>query len=65
MDSLLSAKRDVDAARRFFHKAVNGNGAPGVITLDAYAASHRAINDLKAEGKNTEARPRPFEQVSQ
>ena len=51
VDFLLSAKRDVDAARRFFQKAVNRNGAPRVITLDAYAASHRAIDDLKTEGK--------------
>jgi transposase-like protein len=30
---------------------MNRNGVPRVITLDAYAASHRAINDLKTEGK--------------
>ena len=30
---------------------MNGNGTPRVITLDAYAASHRAIRELKAEGK--------------
>ena len=51
VDFLLSAKRDVDAARRFFQKAVNRNGTPRVITLDAYAASHRAITELKTEGK--------------
>ena len=27
------------------------NGNPRVITLDAYAASHRAVADLKAEGQ--------------
>ena len=27
------------------------NGTPRVITLDAYAASHRAVRELKAEGK--------------
>ena len=27
------------------------NGTPRIITLDAYAASHRAVADLKAEGK--------------
>jgi hypothetical protein len=32
-------------------KAMNGNGTPRVITLDAYAASHRAVRELKAEGK--------------
>ena len=51
MDFLLSAKRDVDAARRFFQKAANPNGAPRVITLDAYAVSHRAITELKTDGK--------------
>lgn len=51
VDFLLTAKRDVAAAKRFFQKAMNGNGTPRVITLDAYAASHRAIRELKAEGK--------------
>src|SRR4051812_36180482 len=27
------------------------NGTPRVITLDAYAASHRAVRELKADGK--------------
>src|SRR3954463_3308288 len=48
---LLTAKRDVAAAKRFFQRAMNGNGTPRVITLDAYAASHRAVRELKAEGK--------------
>src|SRR3954452_7727165 len=30
---------------------MNGNGTPRVITLDAYAPSHRAVRELKAEGK--------------
>ena len=51
VDFLLTAKRDVAAAKRFFQKAMNGNGTPRVITLDAYAASHRAVRELKAEGK--------------
>ena len=51
VDFLLTAKRDVAAAKRFFQKAMNANGAPRVITLDAYAASHRAVRELKAEGK--------------
>src|SRR5438445_7485504 len=48
VDFLLSAKRDVAAAKRFFQKAMKGNGTPRVITLDAYAASHRAVRELKA-----------------
>ena len=51
VDFLLTAKRDVAAAKRFFQKAMNGNGTPRVITLDAYAASHRAVRELKGEGK--------------
>ena len=51
MDFLLTAKRDVAAAKRFFQKAMSGNGTPRVITLDAYAALHRVVRELKAEGK--------------
>jgi transposase-like protein len=51
VDFLLSARRDVAAAKRFFQKAMKGNGTPGVITLDRHAASHRAVMELKAEGK--------------
>jgi transposase-like protein len=49
VDFLLTAKRDVAAAKRFFQKAIAGNGAPRVITLDAYAASHRANSEQKEE----------------
>lgn len=51
VDFRLSAPRDVAAAKAFFRKAIKHNGNPRVITLDAYAASHRAVADLKAEGK--------------
>ena len=51
VDFWLSERRDVAAAKAFFRKSMKQNGAPRVITLDAYAASHRAIADLKAEGK--------------
>ncbi len=51
VDFLLSERRDVGAAKHFFRNAMKGNGTPRVITLDAYAASHRAIRELKAEGK--------------
>src|SRR6267143_4281216 len=50
VDFLLSERRDVAAAKRFFSKAIRHNGTPRVITLDAYAASHRAIRELKCEG---------------
>ena len=51
VDFLLTPKRDVAAAKRFFQKAMTGNRIPRVITLDAYAASHRAVRELKAAGK--------------
>jgi len=55
VDFLLSERRDVAAAKRFFRKAMKKHGAPRVITLDAYAASHRAVTELKSVG--TIARP--------
>ncbi len=50
VDFLLRERRDVAAAKRFFRTAVKNNGTPRVVTLDAYAASHRAIAELKATG---------------
>ena len=51
VDFCLSERRDVNAAKHFFHQAMKRVGPPGVITLDAYAASHRAVRELKAEGR--------------
>jgi transposase-like protein len=51
VDFRLSAKRDVAAAKGFFRKALKGQPrAPQTITLDGYAASHRAVRELKADG---------------
>src|ERR671938_1170747 len=50
VDFLLSKKRDIAAAKRFFSRAVRQHGAPRVITLDGYAASHRAVAKLKEVG---------------
>jgi transposase-like protein len=50
VDFLLSERRDVAAAKRFFRKAWEDHGTRRVITLDAYAASHRAIKELKSVG---------------
>lgn len=47
VDFRLSAKRDVKAAKAFFRKALATQGrAPVSITLDGYAASHRAVREL-------------------
>ena len=51
VDFRLSERRDVAAAKAFFRKSMKHHGAPRVITLDAYAASHRAVRELKADGK--------------
>jgi transposase-like protein len=50
VDFLLSQRRDVSAAKRFFSKAIKKHPTPRVITLDAYAASHRAVTELKSMG---------------
>src|SRR5690242_6280777 len=50
VDFLLSKRRDRAAAQRFFSRATRQHGAPRVITLDGYAASHRAVDKLKAAG---------------
>ena len=49
VDFYLSERRDVNTAKHF--QAMKSVGMPRVITLDAYAASHRAVRELKAEGR--------------
>jgi transposase-like protein len=47
----LSARRDVAAAKAFFRKAIKSQQRlPQTIALDGYAASHRAVRELKADG---------------
>jgi len=51
VDFRLSARHDVAAAKAFFRKAVKSQQRPPqTITLDGYAASHRAVRELKADG---------------
>ena len=59
VDFYLSEHRDVKAAKRLFRRALLRCGAPNKITLDGYAASHRAVKELKEEQmipKRTEVR---------
>lgn len=51
VDFYLSRSRDVNAARSFLRKAMKGQRIPTKITLDASAASHRAVADLKNSGE--------------
>jgi transposase-like protein len=52
VDFRLSSKRDVGAAKAFFRKAIKRQGsAPRTITLDGYAASHRAVREMQTDGQ--------------
>jgi transposase-like protein len=51
VDFRLSGRRDVAAAKAFFCKAIKRQQRPPqTITLDGYAASHRAVRELKGDG---------------
>ena len=47
VDFFLSRQRDINAAKAFLRKAMKGQRVPTKVTLDAYAASHRAVAELK------------------
>ena len=46
-----SRQRDVNAAKAFLRQAMKQQRIPTKITLDAYAASHRAVAELKQAGE--------------
>ena len=51
IDFRLSRTRDVAAAKSFFKKAIRHEGRPPhTITLDGYAASHRAVREMREGG---------------
>ena len=49
IDFLLTAKRDVAAALRFFRKAIRHHGEPTVITIDKSGANTAALAALNAD----------------
>jgi transposase-like protein len=49
VDFLLTAKRDVAAARRFLERAIDLNGVPAKITIDKSGANTAAIEGLRAD----------------
>jgi transposase-like protein len=50
VDFLLSERRDIAAAKRFFIRAIEQHGAPEQITLDGYPVAHSAVAELKKRG---------------
>jgi transposase-like protein len=52
VDFRLSPRRNVASAKAFFCKAIRSQGrSPETITLDGYAASHRAVRELQDQGR--------------
>jgi transposase-like protein len=50
VDFRLSSRRDVAAAKAVFPKAIRHEGQPPhTIALDGYAASHRAVLEMREE----------------
>jgi transposase-like protein len=51
VDFRLSRIHNVVAAKAFFRKAIQHEGrSPQTITLDSYAASHRAVREIREDG---------------
>ena len=53
IDFLLSAKRDAEAAKRFFRKAFGRSHTvnPRTVTVDKNAAYPKAVTEMKADGE--------------
>ena len=50
-DFFLSRNRDLNAAKSFLRSAMKNTRVPTKITLDAYAALHRAVREMKEDGE--------------
>lgn len=51
VDFRLSPRRNVASAKAFFRKALRSQQPPKTVTLDGYAASHRAVRELQQQGR--------------
>jgi putative transposase len=49
VDFLFRAKRDKAAARRYFEKAIAGNGVPETVTIDKSGANLAGLNAMNAD----------------
>jgi putative transposase len=49
VDFLFRAKRDKAAARRYFEKAIAGNGAPETVTIDKSGANLAGLSAINAD----------------
>jgi putative transposase len=46
VDFLLTAQRDMTAAKRFFEKVMHENGVPDKVAIDKSGANKAAINEI-------------------
>jgi transposase-like protein len=53
VDFLLRANRDKTAARRYFEKAIDRNGAPETVTMDKSGANLAALQAINVERKTS------------
>ena len=51
VDFLVSHNRDVNAAKTFLRRAMKNTRQPRKITLDGYAAWHRAVREMQVDGE--------------
>jgi transposase-like protein len=60
---LLSERRDIAAAKRFFRNAVKNNGTPRVVTLDAYAAVTPSDGVTESDGDHAASGKDQIQQI--